>query len=49
MKRALFLSFLLLLVGAPALAQQSELTLERLFSSSEFASEQFGPARWLED
>ena len=52
MKRALFLSLLLLLVVAPALAQQSDvskLTLERLFSSSEFASEQFGPARWLED
>lgn len=27
----------------------SKLSLERLFSSSDFASEQFGPARWLED
>ena len=30
-------------------AESSLLTLERIFSSREFASERFGPARWLED
>ena len=33
-------------------SQQTEttlLTLERIFSSREFAGERFGPARWLED
>lgn len=52
MKRALFLSLCFLLIASNALAQKSDaskLTLERLFSSSDFASEGFGPARWLED
>ncbi|MDA1028432.1 MAG: hypothetical protein O3B41_05185 [Bacteroidetes bacterium] len=52
MKRSLFLTFVCLLVASSAHAQKSDaskLSLERLFSSSDFASEQFGPARWLED
>ncbi len=34
----------------PALAQSadSRLTLERIFSSGEFASDRFGPARWID-
>ncbi|MCK5653028.1 MAG: hypothetical protein KAJ42_16680, partial [Gemmatimonadetes bacterium] len=34
----------------PALAQSAEslLTLERIFSSGEFTSERFGPARWID-
>ena len=35
-----------------AVAQQSDpskLTLERIFSLADFSSDQFGPARWLED
>lgn len=53
MKRSLFFLILFfLLVASSAHAQKtdaSKLSLERLFSSSDFASEQFGPARWLED
>lgn len=44
--------FLLLLTasGAPVLAQGTEarLTLERIFSSAEFAADRFGPARWID-
>jgi dipeptidyl-peptidase-4 len=42
----------LLLVNQSVFAQQSDpavLTLDRIFSSNEFAPESFGPARWLED
>lgn len=42
----------LLVAAVPAVrAQQPEgkLTLDRIFASSEFATERFGPARWLED
>jgi predicted alpha/beta-hydrolase family hydrolase len=39
-----------LVVVAPAAAQQdpAALSLERIFSSDDFRSERFGPARWLE-
>ncbi|MFV2007684.1 MAG: DPP IV N-terminal domain-containing protein, partial [Longimicrobiales bacterium] len=43
----------LILLGSIAVSAQtpdpSLLTLERLYASREFASERFGPARWLED
>ncbi|MGD8318961.1 MAG: S9 family peptidase [Gemmatimonadota bacterium] len=42
----------LLAANAPALAQQqdpSKLTVERIYASREFASDFFGPARWLAD
>ena len=45
------LAFILLLYSA-AYSQPADkriLTLDRIFSSSEFRSETFGPARWLED
>ena len=50
MKR-LFLTLLTLSVVFQALAQDSGsmLTLERIFSSAEFAQERFGPARWIEN
>src|SRR3954466_3405749 len=43
---------LLLLFTPPLDGQQNDkaaLTLDRIFSSNEFRSETFGPARWLED
>jgi len=43
---------LLIFFALPLYAQQSDrsaLTLDRIFSSSEFRSETFGPARWLDD
>lgn len=43
---------LLLLVSAALSAQTADstrLSLERIFNSREFASEPFGPARWLQD
>ena len=45
------LCFLFIGVGNVAKAQgdPGTLTLERIFSSNEFQSERFGPARWLED
>jgi dipeptidyl-peptidase-4 len=47
------LSFLLLLISVCfVFAQEGDpslLTVERIFGSREFASERFGPARWLED
>ena len=47
----LFAATLLFGAAAPAQAQQSagELSLERIFDSREFASERFGPVRWLVD
>ena len=42
---------LTLSAGAPLAAQPADpgtLTLKRIFASSEFRSERFGPARWLE-
>jgi dipeptidyl-peptidase-4 len=41
----------LLIGGAPfdSAAQEEALTLERLFNSTEFFPEEFGPARWLSD
>ena len=48
---AILLLFALAYAG-PVVAQQpdaSRLTLERIFSSSEFASQPFGPARWIEN
>lgn len=40
-----------LLAGSPLAAQSdsSRLTLDRIFNSREFASQRFGPARWLDD
>ena len=35
--------------GLTAQASVGQLTLERIFSSQEFSSERFGPARWLVD
>ena len=35
--------------GLTAQASVGQLTLERIFSSQEFSSERFGPARWLAD
>jgi dipeptidyl-peptidase 4 len=46
---ALLAASLLLVFSATLCAQQSKLTLDRIFSSSDFRSESFGPARWLED
>ena len=55
-RRALVVLALLLAAG-PLAAQQNpggdvtdpaELSLERIFGSSEFRNERFGPARWLE-
>ena len=49
--RVLFASLLLALAMSAAFAQQpdlSRLTLERIFSSNEFASQPFGPARWID-
>ena len=31
------------------MADKTQLTLDRIFSSDEFKAESFGPARWLED
>jgi hypothetical protein len=41
----------LVLQAAPLFAQQAsdDLTLERIFASGDFASDRFGPARWLAD
>jgi len=45
----------LVAVAAPSLSAQDaapspgKLTLDRIFASGEFATERFGPARWLED
>ena len=54
MKRSicLFYLFIFALVISTAYAQEpdpSKLTVERIFSSGEFRSERFGPARWLDD
>src|SRR5262245_64505090 len=41
-----------LFIFLPIQAQQTDrakLTLDRIFSSTEFRSETFGPARWLKD
>jgi dipeptidyl-peptidase 4 len=41
-----------LLLSAPALGQQADsslLTVQRIYGSSEFKSQSFGPARWLGD
>ena len=51
-KLLLSLTLLALLLASPSFAQRSDratLTLDRIFSSSEFRSETFGPARWLDD
>ncbi len=53
-RRRLLLTLLLLqlLFVAHVYAQQTDpsvLTLNRIFSSREFRSESFGPARWIED
>ena len=47
----LTLSALAFLVPTPEriLAQQSDLTLDRIFNSSDFRGERFGPAVWLSD
>lgn len=37
------------ILAAPAWSQDNTLSLERIFSSSDFAGEGFGPAVWLED
>jgi dipeptidyl-peptidase-4 len=52
--RSLFPRLLLIALAIQAIplsAQQAggELTLERIFASADFASERFGPARWLTD
>ena len=51
--RKAILPILVLVLSAPvAKAQQTDpsiLTLERIYSSSDFLGDQFGPARWLED
>ncbi len=41
----------LVLLAVPLSAQQAsdDLTLERIFASGDFASDRFGPARWLTD
>ena len=41
------LSIVVLLTAVPVRAQESTLTLDRVFASRDFASERFGPARWL--
>ncbi|HJZ81913.1 MAG TPA: DPP IV N-terminal domain-containing protein, partial [Pyrinomonadaceae bacterium] len=41
--------FLVSVAGYSQPADKRTLTLDRIFSSSEFRSETFGPARWLED
>jgi len=46
----LLTSFSLLLVGRPVKAQRADsslLTVQRIYGSSEFKSQSFGPARWL--
>ncbi len=48
----LFIQFLFLAISIPIVSAQEDpsiLTLDRIFSSSEFRAERFGPARWLED
>jgi dipeptidyl-peptidase-4 len=48
--RKLFSLCLALAVTSPLVAQRTQpLTLDRIFASPEFASQRFGPARWLED
>lgn len=54
MKRlCIFLSLLFVIFACTSQTEQerdpSILTLERIYSSSEFKSERFGPARWLKD
>ena len=51
LKSILILLCFFILSGNTILAQDDPgiLTLERIFSSNEFRSERFGPARWLED
>ena len=52
MKSKLKAFALLILLAAAAYSQPADrrtLTLDRIFSSGEFRSETFGPARWLED
>ena len=46
----LVLGFVIVIISLPAVAQdRSMLSLERLFNSSDFRGERFGPARWLAD
>jgi dipeptidyl-peptidase-4 len=50
--RMLLAVLLVVVIGSPATAQQSDstlLTLERIFGSQEFSSQRFGPARWIDD
>ncbi len=52
MRRSILLIATLILVAHESMAQQSDpsvLTLERIYSSTDFQEERFGPARWLED
>ena len=42
------LGLLLLTVATPAAQQPGEAMLRRIFASSEFSGERFGPARWLD-
>jgi len=50
--RCMLVGVLILAVGRPAGAQEvssDTLSLARIFSSADFSSERFGPARWLVD
>ncbi len=48
--RSVFALLLLIpFAGLSCQAQQTDLTLERIFSTRDFAAEGFGPAVWLED
>jgi dipeptidyl-peptidase-4 len=51
MRRVMFALPFLLLAAAPARAQETNLEamVRRIFATSEFQPERFGPARWLED
>jgi len=44
-----FIILALLITSTAASQQRQDLTVERVFNSQEFASERFGPARWVED
>ena len=48
-KTSFFFAVAILVAPVATSAQQSELTLESIFASSDFSSDFFGPARWLSD
>ena len=44
----LALTYLLLVTGISVNAQDSQLTLDRIFNSSDFKNQSYGPAKWVE-